>query len=259
MSDSWYEVAFGSHYPEIYGHRNEAEAKLCLELLPTLAPLSENGLPVLDLGCGDGRHLENLQNDSFHGIGLDLSAPLLDLARKRPGPASLIRGDMRHLPLANHSLGSVFSLFTAFGYFGRLQENSVMVQEVSRVLAPGGHWFLDYFNCDRVRHELGSGESFQRKRIVQGMSIVETRRYIEAQGLVAKDVQLEKISGSEGALNLPNEGLRYTEQVAVFSLEEIDELAGTQGLVRVAAAGSYAGAPLAEGDRWILVYGRKKV
>lgn len=258
MADSWFEVAFGSHYPEIYGHRNQAEADLCLELLPQLAPLSAQGLPVLDLGCGDGRHLQALNNAQCYCIGLDLSAPLLDLAQQRPNPASLIRGDMRCLPFSSQSLDSVLSLFTAFGYFGALKNNASMVQEVSRVLSPGGYWFLDYFNCDRVRSELGSGEKFQRKRNHQGMSILEIRRYSEADEMVTKEVHLEKIPGSDSLVDLPAQGLHYTEQVAVFSLTEMDNLARDFGMKRIASAGSYAGAALGEGDRWILVYRKEQ-
>jgi len=254
VPESWFEVAFGPHYPELYGHRDEAEARRCLELLPKLGELSPNGLPVLDLGCGDGRHLSFIGEMNLHVIGLDLSAHLLELASRRQRQVPLLRGDMRHLPFLDQSLDSVFSLFTAFGYFGSLWENENMVQQVSRVLARGGHWFLDYFNCDQVRRELGSGEKFSRQRTGEGMRIHETRRYSQTKGVVSKEVRLEKLPGAGSARTIPSEGLCYTEQVAVFDLEQIDSLAARNGLTRVASAGSYRGDPLENGDRWILVY-----
>ncbi len=258
MSVPWFEVAFGAHYPEIYARRDQAEADQCLQLLPSLAPLSIHGLPVLDLGCGDGRHLSSLREAQFNVIGLDLSAPLLNLASKRPHSPPLVRGDMRQLPFADHSFGSVLSLFTAFGYFGSLAKNAYMVQQVARVLSTGGHWFLDYFNCDKVRDELGSGEKFQRERTTKGLKITETRMYSQNESIVSKEVQLEKIPGSDASAYLPAEGLKYTEQVAVFGLDEIDKLARHQGLIRVASAGGYAGGKLAGGDRWILVYRKQQ-
>ncbi len=253
MADSWFEVAFGAHYPEIYGHRDQAEADRCLELLPTLAPLNFQGKPLLDLGCGDGRHLAGFKTGGYDAIGLDLSSALLALASHRPECGPLVRGDMRFLPFHDHNFASVLSLFTAFGYFGALKENLPMVREVTRVLAPGGHWFLDYFNCDAVKNELGSEEKFHRERVVGNLQILETRQYSSARSVVSKDVQLKSTAGTEFS-GLPGGGLSYTEQVAVFSLEEMDELAGSQGLRRVAEAGSYQGAPLNDGDRWILVY-----
>ncbi len=266
MTEAWFEVAFGAHYPALYAHRDSAEAALCFEMLPTLAPLSPHGKPVLDLGCGDGRHLEFLVKADLPCVGLDLSSPLLELASQRPHGAPLIRGDMRAIGLKDQSLDSVLSLFTAFGYFGQLQDNVVVVEEVSRILCSGGHWFLDYFNCERVVEELGSGQDFVRERVVGSMKIRETRRYSARDSQVSKEVELQPVTCSlqstESALqdqSLPLEGLRYTEKVAVFSLEEMDQLALKHGLERVASAGSYEGAELSMGHRWILVYRKTKM
>lgn len=258
VSEPWFEVAFGEHYPEIYGHRDEAEARQCLQLLPSLAPLNASGDKVLDLGCGDGRHLEYLKNSGVDPIGLDLSASLLAIADNRSDGVPLVRGDMRQLPFEKQSFSSVLSLFTAFGYFGSLENNKPMVQEVARVIAPGGHWFLDYFNCENVKRELGSGEEFRRERTINGMRITEVRRFSETDSLVYKDVSLERTNGTASIVNLPHDGLHYTEKVAVFTLGEIDELALSLGLVRVASAGSYDGCSLPEGDRWILVFRKEK-
>lgn len=258
MGEPWFEVAFGEHYSEIYGHRNEAEARQCLQLLPSLAPLILGDLNVLDLGCGDGRHLSTLKKSGVEAVGLDLSSALLAKAGDRADKSPLVRGDMRFLPFESRSFGSVLSLFTAFGYFGPLKDNLPMVQEVARVLSPGGHWFLDYFNCDNVRRELGSGEEFRRERIIRGMRITETRKFSESDAMVFKDVTLESISGVDSPMTLPPGGLQYTEKVAVFALDEIDELAGEQGFIRTASAGSYTGCSLDTGDRWILVYRKEQ-
>lgn len=258
MTDAWFEVAFGEYYPEIYGHRDEAEALACLNLLPTLAPLNCRNLPVLDLGCGDGRHLAFQEKSGFKTIGLDLSAQLLKIASERPHSSPLIRGDMRCLPIADNSLGAVLSLFTAFGYFGSLKDNAGMIQDVARTITPGGHWFLDYFNCDRVKRELGSGDKFVRERTTRRFKITEIRQYSAAEEVVTKEVHLENLSDSETMVELPVGGLRYTERVAVFSLAEIDKSAGEHGLVRVASASTYHGGSLDGGNRWILVY-RKEV
>ncbi|PID81722.1 SAM-dependent methyltransferase [bacterium DOLJORAL78_65_58] len=249
MTRPWFETAFGAHYPRLYAHRDEAEARLCLDLLPRMAPLQPTGRPVLDLGCGDGRHLARIAEMTSLVLGLDLSRDLLRLAAGRPGTGNLVRGDMRRLPLRAGSLDSVLSLFTAFGYFGPLAGNAPVVREVARVLTTGGHWFLDYLDPERVRAELAGRPPVRRERLLGEARVLETRRLSADGTQVCKEVVLHHDPGAEP--------LRYTEEVALFSLEQMDDLAATCGLRRVAAAGSYGGAELGAGDRWILVYRRE--
>lgn len=264
MLEPWFATAFGAHYPLLYAHRDEAEAARCVDLLPTLAPLSPagTGLPVLDLGCGDGRHLALLAG-RMPVVGVDLSPHLLLAARKRLAGhkglrAGLLRADMRALPLAEAAVGAVLSLFTAFGYFGDLQANAIVVEEVARVMATGGHWFLDYLDCDRVRGELaGAPAGLRRERALGPCLFTEHRRLARNGEVVAKEVTVTPVPGHEteaADLGVPGQGLRYIEQVALFAPEELDALAAASGLERTASAGGYDGVPLGEGDRWILVY-----
>jgi SAM-dependent methyltransferase len=259
VTEHWYETAFGSFYPVLYGHRDDAEAVRCLRLLARLCPL--NG-PVLDLGCGEGRHLALLDRPDRPAVGLDLSADLLRGARRRAGGRDLrlVRGDMRCLPCAGGAFGTVVSLFTAFGYFAGRAANAVPVQEIARVLVPDGHWCLDYFDADRLRKELAGNPAAVRERRAGPLAVREIRVYDEARSLVRKSVEMSVLPGREeeaAALGCGPDGIRYGEEVAVFTLDEIDAMAGDAGLARVAGAGDYAGAPLGAGDRWLLVYRRR--
>lgn len=257
MAEAWFSVAFGAFYPVLYGHRDAAEAHRCLALLPRLAPLpAAGGAPVLDLGCGDGRHLEPLAAAGLAVVGLDLSAPLLRAARSRPGPLPLVRGDMRNLPFGDGRFAAVLSLFTAFGYFGPDGGDREMVAGIARVLAPGGHWFLDYLDADRVRHDLEPGPR-TRQREAGPLRVLETR-CLEG-GAVAKAVRLAAVPGREAeaaALGVGPAGVAYTERVALYTLAGLDTLAAGSGLHRVAGAGDYDGAPLGAGARWLLAYRR---
>jgi len=256
----WFQAAFGAHYPLLYQHRDETEARRCLELLPQLASLSAGkSTRILDLGCGDGRHLKWLAAAGYAAVGLDLSRQLLALAAARQGVSHrpLVQGDMRRLPFGAGSFSSVLSLFTAFGYFGPPAANGEPVAEIARVLKPGGHWFLDYFDGDRVLAELGDGKVRTRDRELACLRIRESRRYLSEQRQVVKEVQLTALPGREPeatAVGVGPAGLAYTEQVAVFTLAELHDLAAGCGMVLVAAAGGYDGAPLGQGPRWILVY-----
>lgn len=259
----WFAAAFGAHYPLLYRHRDEAEARQCLDLLPHLAPLTNRPEDrVLDLGCGDGRHLQLLRDDGIAVVGLDLSAHLLAVAAARSGHSvhRLVRGDMRCLPFQASSFQSVLSLFTAFGYFGPPAANDGPVREVARVLRPGGHWFLDYFDGDAVRAELGDGNPRTRQRQLDCLLVRETRRYVARTAQVVKQVQLSPVAGQEdaaAAIGVPRQGLQYEEQVAVFTQDQLLDLTGQAGLVLVAGAGDYVGGELGSGSRWIMVFRRK--
>ncbi len=250
-SRPWYETAFGDHYPQLYAHRDEAEAVRCLDLLPRLAPPGDG--PLLDLGCGQGRHVAELARRGHVVVGVDLSAPLLARARAVAPTAPLVRADMRRLPLRPGRFTAVLSLFTAFGYFGDAAGHRPVVAEVARVLAPGGHWYLDFLDSERVAGELAGGPR-TRGREVGGRRVTESRRLAVKPRRVIKTVVIrDAAAGDDGPVVL-----QYDEEVTLFSLEELDDLAATAGLRRVAAAGSYAGAPLqpGHGDRWLLVYRR---
>ncbi len=253
----WFEAAFAAHYPLLYGHRDETEARSCLALLQELQPWPASR-PVLDLGCGQARHLAWLREAGVPALGLDLSMDLLRQAARRPGPPMpLVRGDMRALPWRPGSFGAVLSLFTAFGYFGPLADNAGVVEQVASCLQEGGFWYLDYLDCEKVCEELAGRPFLSRKRQSGCLGITETRRLGPEGNMVIKAVDIRPWPGAEGdaaALGITAAGLQYEEQVALFSRQEMVDLARTRGLDFVVGAGSYEGAPLGRGNRWIMVF-----
>lgn len=101
-------------------------------------------LRVLEIGCGNGALLRALDDggDVDFGIGLDSSAGMLDLARKRSqGRARLRFGKVNgpELDVPDDHVDVVIS-FLSFRY---LDWDPVMA-EIRRVLAPGGRlWVVD--------------------------------------------------------------------------------------------------------------------
>ena len=99
------------------------------------------GARILDVPCGQGRHAHLLAEAGFDVDGLDYSADLLAVARKRGvGPTlRYTRGDMRKMPARwTRRFDAVLNLFTSFGFFNHPADDARVIREFSRVLRPGG-------------------------------------------------------------------------------------------------------------------------
>ena len=107
------------------------------------------GLRVLDAGCGGGAHAEELLRRGADVVGLDTSASLLDIARRRLGAdVELHHGDLAEpLPFEDGS----FDLVLASLVLHYLEHWEPTLGELARVLRPGGrivvsthHPFMDH-------------------------------------------------------------------------------------------------------------------
>lgn len=102
--------------------------------LAELAPWE--GRVLLDLGCGSGFWLPRYA-DGRQVIGVEPDPDLLDLARGRPGDATVVHGSAEELPLDDASVDVVHARFAYFfptpGF-----DPSPGLREVARVLRPGG-------------------------------------------------------------------------------------------------------------------------
>ena len=103
---------------------------------------------VLDIGCGTGRLLTRLATEfpNLQGTGLDFSAEMIRQARRRQ-PDSVrprliyLQGNAESLPFADGQFDAVFNTISFLHYPNPEQ----VFSEVSRVLAPGGRFYLADF------------------------------------------------------------------------------------------------------------------
>ena len=67
--------------------------------------------PVLDVGCGNGRHLKVASGLGLACLGVDLSTALITIARGRlPLEVDLIVGDARALPVPDSKVGALVAV-----------------------------------------------------------------------------------------------------------------------------------------------------
>ncbi len=233
MKTPWFKKSFGAEYLEIYPHRSASEAD---DQLPHILSVLElkNGEPVLDLACGAGRHTSRLRKEGFKALGMDLSATLLREAGDRypEQDLPLVQGDMRSLPFPQDSFSSVINIFTSFGYFDTDEENLSVLEEIHRVLKPGGRLFLDYLNPDLVlknlvpHSERKHGESL----------IIEDRKHNRERGRVEKTIQVHKFDSLTGSAT---ETKTFQESVGLYSLPQMRSFFDRASLPLVDVFGNY--------------------
>jgi SAM-dependent methyltransferase len=94
----------------------------------------EEGLRILEVGCGTGHWLGALEAPGRRLTGLDYSAGMLANARRHVQEAVLIRGTAEALPLPAHSFDRVFCI-NALHHF---PDKPAFLAEAQRILRPGG-------------------------------------------------------------------------------------------------------------------------
>lgn len=231
MEAPWYRSAFGHAYLALYRHRDLSEARLLVSFLARRGLVAS---PVIDLGCGAGRHLLALAESGCDAIGVDLSEPLLLRARaclhEEGHPVRVARADIRALPVAGASCGTALSLFTTFGYFDEEADERALLAEVYRVLRPGGHYVLDFLNAARVRAE----DDRTTVRREGDFEIHEARSVTTDGRRVVKHV---RVSGASSGRELA----RYEERVTLFGEDELRAFVEDAGLETLEVLGDYEG------------------
>ncbi|HKW43520.1 MAG TPA: class I SAM-dependent methyltransferase [Thermoplasmata archaeon] len=126
---------------------------------------------ILDLGCGTGNHDLPLLRRGFDVTGLDASASMLAVARRKARAGHLRlrleKADMRSFRLGQ-KFDAAISMFGAFGYLLSNSSVTSCLRAVRRHLADDGIFAFEYWHTPGVRP--GHQSWMQRKR--GGLEIV---------------------------------------------------------------------------------------
>ena len=166
------------------------------------------GGTALELGCGTGRVSLPLARAGVRLIGVDRSAAMLDLARRRIARGRLYRrlqlaqADIRHLPFASARSSSSFALVMApYGILQSLlreRDLAETLREVRRVLQPDGTFGLE------LVADLPSWEEYHKRVSLKGwrgrrggthITLVETVRQDPARGRTMFDQEFVERRG----------------------------------------------------------------
>ena len=234
---TWYQEWFGEEYLELYSHRDENEARRQVAFFQAqIGPIDG---PVLDLACGTGRHIQELQAHGYRAVGCDLSYILLRTGIGDYGAMPVARADMRLLPFPNDSFAGLVNFFTSFGYFATEEENAQVVREMSRVLKSGAPFLFDYLNVHRELEKLVQRET---QDTPSGKVLIE-RWFDSSDRSFNKRITIGQ--------------KRYLERVRGYDLAEISMMfSGCQLDIR-AAFGDFDGSAFTDSSPRLILVGSK--
>jgi SAM-dependent methyltransferase len=177
----------------------------------------EPGKPVVDLGCGYGRHLRELVQWGHRAVGVDRSALLLAEARREAPRATLLLGDLRALPFHAGSMAAAFCFYSSM-FLGTEEDAALALAEAARVLRPGGSLVLTTDNPLR----LAARPMAHFEEDVPGLGhVVEESRYDAERGLDTVHKSVRMPDGKQ---------LQATFSIRYYSTDELAELAAVAGL-----------------------------
>ncbi|HEV2852450.1 MAG TPA: class I SAM-dependent methyltransferase [Thermoanaerobaculia bacterium] len=239
----WYKEWFGEEYLELYSHRDESEAGEHVDFVEK--HLGSGGSwpeAVLDLACGAGRHTATLRRQGYRTLGLDLSLTLLARMRARGLPR--VAGDMRLLPFRAGSFDWVLNFFTSFGYFERERENFRVLEEIVRVLSPGGRFLIDLMNPGPALANLKPRDA----QDLDGRRVEVERRYDAGSHRINKRI----------VVSAPGEPPRtFFESVRIYQPEEVIIGLRWAGLEVSSLFGNFQGDPYERDSERLILIGFK--
>jgi SAM-dependent methyltransferase len=127
MTEFFGELYLRSTRPFLTEAITQAEVAFLRERLP--------GGGVLDVGCGHGRHLRRLSDETI-GVDFDQTS-LREAATFRP----VARGDFRALPFRSGAFEAAFSWYNTLTTFDPPVTQALLL-EVARCLKPGGRFIV---------------------------------------------------------------------------------------------------------------------
>jgi SAM-dependent methyltransferase len=130
---------FQSRYWNAVAHASRFDNPLDFETLEAHLPKSAR---ILDLGCGYGRVLEQIQGRGYHRAeGADTSAEMVERARRSAPHAKVTHYSELPTPFASSAFDGVL-LFHVLCSVPASDAQEALVAELVRVLRPGGILYL---------------------------------------------------------------------------------------------------------------------
>lgn len=257
---AWWRTYFDEGYlnefsPLFTPESDRAQVARLLEVLALPA-----GARVLDLACGQGRHAQLLAAAGFQVTGLDLSRPLLRLAReaaraagiptsvRRGGQGPALRyhhGDMRRPPaLWRGRFDAVVNLFTSFGFFDDPADDARVIRNAARLLKRGGTLLWQGGSRDGIMARFVGTDQWET---ADGTTVRHDRHFDPLSGFLTIDsvwTRRRKVT-------------RRSHRIRLYTADRLAALMADAGLTVLAAYDGFSEAPLHRRSTEMLLVARK--
>jgi ubiquinone/menaquinone biosynthesis C-methylase UbiE len=117
-----------------------------------------HGGTALDVGCGNGRHVELLAKHADRVVGVDASRGLLEIASDRAPSAELLQGDAAGLPLEANCTDLAVYVATLH-HLPTRELRLGSLDELARVLEPGGSGLVSAWSTAHDRFDASADDA----------------------------------------------------------------------------------------------------
>ena len=185
LPNDWWNTLFNSLYLKTDGDvvENDINTRNEIDLLIRTSGIEAND-QILDLCCGQGRHVLELAKRGFRNVhGIDRSRYLISLARRRAKAAgldvTLREGDARLVRVKPNTFHCITLMGNSFGYFEREEDDVAVLEAVKRALLSRGTLVMDIADGDWMR------EHFERR----SWEWIDENHFVCRERSLAKDGQ----------------------------------------------------------------------
>jgi len=194
--------------------------------------------PVLDLGCGHGRHAGLAAALGRTVIGVELDARSL---RLRPAGFPAMRADFRRLPVRSGAAGGAFGWYSTLFALGDDAAIAALLEEIARALRPGALLVAHTVPYERLAARPTA--RFQTD-LPDGSRLEEESEFDPRTGV---DRGRRKLTLAGGHVLQGEYAIRY------YRLLELEEVLKAAGMQPVVAWGGLQGEPPSPGAADLIV------
>jgi SAM-dependent methyltransferase len=162
-------------------------------LLAALIDQTDEGAPIVDLGCGPGHVTAWLADHGAASVGIDLSPKMIEIARLEHPGVVFREGDLLSLPAKENEFGAAVAFYSIIHL--EPSELHPAFDEIRRVVKPAGLVLVAFHVGSEVRHT----EDWWGQKVDLDFRFLETERVIEHLESVgfALEAKLERRSHPE--------------------------------------------------------------